>query len=121
MGEWPEELGDPSRTSDLVEARSMDVRTPVPILKVGFVLVPDFTLSALALFIDALRLAGDEATGRARYAAPGRSCRTDRSRFERARALLSLPRAHCYLRSPSTISSWSAACCIPGETWIPRS
>ena len=60
MGEWPEELGDPSRTSDLVEARSMGVRTPVPILKVGFVLVPDFTLSALALFIDALRLAGDE-------------------------------------------------------------
>ena len=59
MGEW-HEFGNPSRTSGLVDARPTGVRTPVPNLKVGFVLVPDFTLSALALFIDALRLAGDE-------------------------------------------------------------
>ena len=59
MGEW-HEFGNPSRASSLVDARPTGVRTAVPNLKVGFVLVPDFTLSALALFIDALRLAGDE-------------------------------------------------------------
>ena len=40
MGEWPEELGDPSRTSDLVEARSMGVRTPVPILNLDGLVRP---------------------------------------------------------------------------------
>lgn len=33
---------------------------PEPILRVGFVLSNDFTLSALSLFVDALRLAGDD-------------------------------------------------------------
>jgi transcriptional regulator GlxA family with amidase domain len=35
-------------------------RTSRPSLRVGFVLAPDFTLSALSLFVDVLRLAADE-------------------------------------------------------------
>ncbi len=38
----------------------MEIRTPTKKLKFGIILLPQFTLSALSLFLDCLRLAADE-------------------------------------------------------------